>query len=640
MNSETIQQLVFECGMQMSAVIVPALALLLLCGWMLFRERRTLGLPCSLGFWCLRAAALSVFVWMFLQPARVTETKLTLPTSIAIIVDNSDSMRVIDPAGEGQEVSWRLANLKADDSALRDAQVSLDSAILALDVAQSRWTQAQARLQAGFDSTLLKERFAEVAFALNRSAVRLDSPFPDQSEFTHDQNRARDFATQSGELADFVNALDWSESSADHAKKIQRSEEYLQALVDLNRLVKTWTRTVSTTIPESLPPTGSADRYAQVMQLVQETQSQVIGDSNNDLDIKRFTFNEKLTPVLSADGWATATPGQSEEADSEINQTEEKRVRSTTNLTAAIEQVVQLSHSESIRSVVFLTDGAHNAIGNESPVEVAAKRNDLSISFVPIGSLKRSRDVNLMHVAHPRSVIRGDKIIIDAFVSASGFNGQTVSLELRADDQLVDQKELSIDTDLLDLRHSFSVPTDDRDSIEFELSIKPLDGETSTANNQSIFRVGVVRDKIRVMLADRTSRWEYRYLDQLLFRDEHLEHEMILFKPRLRATGALKDDSSLPLTLEAWSKYDVAVIGDLKPDQFPVQSQESLVEFVKEKGGVAILIAGRSGMPHLFEDQPLASLLPVEKADTQARPDKYHVGVNSSGVQSGIDSPR
>ena len=99
MNTETISQLVFECGLQTPAVIVPAIALLLLCGWLLFRERFTLGLTWAFGFWCLRAIALSVLVWMFLQPARMTETKSTLPKSVAVIVDNSDSMQVIDPTG-------------------------------------------------------------------------------------------------------------------------------------------------------------------------------------------------------------------------------------------------------------------------------------------------------------------------------------------------------------------------------------------------------------------------------------------------------------------------------------------------------------------------------------------------------------
>ena len=138
----------------------------------------------------------------------------------------------------------------------------------------------------------------------------------------------------------------------------------------------------------------------------------------------------------------------------------------------------------------------------------------------------------------------------------------------------------------------------------------------------------MVQDKIRLMLAERISRWEYRYLDNLFIRDEKLEHEMILFDPRLRATGKLEINAALPTTLDAWSQYDVAIIGDLTPDEFPSQSQETLVEFVKEKGGIAILIAGRGGMPHAFEDYPLEGLLPVQKSDSVVKADKYHVGVN------------
>jgi len=121
-------------------------------------------------------------------------------------------------------------------------------------------------------------------------------------------------------------------------------------------------------------------------------------------------------------------------------------------------------------------------------------------------------------------------------------------------------------------------------------------------------------------------------LEQLFFRDEHLEHETILFAPRLRATGNLKADAALPVTVEGWSQYDVAIISDLTPDEFPIPSQESLVEFVKEKGGIAILIAGHRGMPHKFEDQPLASLLPVEKSEGEQAGGGYHVSVNPAAA--------
>ena len=633
MNSQTIEQLVFECGLQMPMVIVPAIALLLLCAWMLIRQRHELGWTWVGAFWCLRAIALAVLVWMFLQPARVTETKSTLPQSVAVVVDNSDSMQVIDPEGEGQKVRWQLATMKADELASRDAQVSLDSAIMALDVAEARWTKVQTQLQAGFDSAGIKKRFEEIAFALNRASMQLEDQFCQQWSDADDQERAREFAFQSSELAEFATDLDLTESEGNSTKRIQRSSDSLQALVDLNRLVKIWSRPVSHAVAQSLEEeTEAIDRQTQVMQLVEETDKQQSSDTQEDsLSIKRFTFDSQLTPVLSTGGWSKSSEDQQEtdvwEAKSP-EQSDESQVTTATNLTAAIEQIAQLSHSQSIRETVFITDGGHNAADTISPVEVAGKLNDVSFSFVPIGSSKRPRDLQLYHVAHPRSVIKGDKIVIEAHVSAAGFEGEKIELQLTADEELIDQKELFIDAEQMDLRHSFNVPTEEQGSIEFELKIKPLMGETSTTNNRSIFKVGVVQDKIRLMLAERISRWEYRYLDNLFVRDDKLEHELILFDPRLRATGKLEINAALPTTLDAWSQYDVAIIGDLTPDEFPSQSQETLVEFVKEKGGIAILIAGRGGMPHAFEDYPLESLLPVQKSDSVVKADKYHVGVN------------
>ena len=413
--------------------------------------------------------------------------------------------------------------------------------------------------------------------------------------------------------------------------------------MDLNRLAKTWSRSVSNTISQSLTETNvqddMADRRTHVMQLVEKTDEQHMTNvSLTGLNIKRFTFDDQLTPVLETNGWPKPmTHPDAEDAEFTIDQPDEAQVSSATNLTAAIEQIMRLAQSQSIREAIFVTDGAHNAADAPSPAEIAAKLNGLAISFLPIGSLKQPRDIQLYHVAHPRSVIRGDKILIDALVSSAGFEGETINLQLLADGELVEQKELFIDADQLDLRHSFQVPTKQRvkESIEFELVIEPLEAEASKTNNRAIFRVALARDKIRVMLADQKKRWENHYLEGLFFRDKHVEHEKILFAPRLRATGKLEEDGALPTTVEAWKQYDIAIIGDLTPEEFPVQSQESLVEFVKENGGVAILIAGSDGMPHRFEDQPLASLLPVEKSDTDQPgfdADEYQVRVNPAAA--------
>ena len=632
MNTETIQQLVFECGLSTLTVLVPALALLLLCAWFLFQERKHLGAIWAFAFLALRAIALAVLVWMFLQPARVTETLSTLPQSVAMVVDSSESMSVVDPAGEGQGIRWQLSGLQEGEADLREAQTAIDSALIAIEVAQSTWMTAQETLQSSNDAEATQRGFREVAFALKRASTQLSENFCKHWSVASDQSRAEEFSVELLELADFASEIDLDSSGEEANNQIQLLQQHRNELADLNRLAKTWGRSLESAIADRLTDHGAGDnRRTQVMQLVSDTEQKKPIASQAHLSIKRFTFDDQLTPVLSTTGWETgntANPSTVTSEDDRLDQPDAENVSGRTNLTAAIEQMVQLADGQSIRNAVFLTDGAHNALDTVNPVEIAGKWKNLAISFVPIGSLKRSRDLELYHVEHPRSVIRGDKILVEALVSTTGFDGKTFNLQLWADEKLVQQKSISIDGDQVDLRHSFMVPTEAPGSIEFELTIEPLEGEISAANNTAIFRVGVVRDKIRVMLADRISRWEYRYLDQLLFRDKHLEHEMILFDPRLRATGKLKMNAAIPANLEEWTQYDVAMIGDLTPDEFPEDAQEAFVDFIKEKGGIAILMAGRSGMPHAFEDQPLFDVLPVEKAQEEQNWDQCYVKVN------------
>ena len=636
MNTQTIEQLVFECGLSTPTVIVPAIVILLLCAWFLFQERKHLGAIWASFFWVLRAMALAVLVWMFLQPTRLTETKSTLPQSVAVVVDNSQSMSVVDPTGEGQAIGWQLTGLKEDQANLRESQTAIDSALIAIKVAQSTWMAAQENFQASNDAKATEESFKEVAFALKRASTQLSERFCKHWSATSDQDRAEEFSIGLMELADFAQDVKFSSSDSDSNEQVQLLQQHQNELADLNRLARTWGRSLESAIADRLTDDGNgADRQTQVMHLLTESEQKTPVTSQANLNIKRFTFDEQLTPVLSKTGWDT---GDSENPSSAISENEGfdidrpkgEKVSKMTNLTAAIEQVVQLAGSQSIQSAVFLTDGAHNALDTVNPVEIASKLNNVAISFVPIGSLKRPRDLQLYHAEHPRSVIRGDKILVEALVSANGLDGETVELQLWADEEMVGEKSLSIDGDQIDLRHSFTVPTEKvvPGSIEFELKIEPVEGEISVANNRTLFRVGVVRDKIRVMLADRISRWEYRYLDQLLIRDKHLDHEMILFDPRLRATGKLKINNAMPTTVDQWSQYDVAMIGDVTPEQFPKGAQEAFVEYVKEKGGIAILMAGRSGMPHSFEDQPLFEVLPVEQAQGTQDWDQYHVKVN------------
>src|SRR5207302_729410 len=82
--------------------------------------------------------------------------------------------------------------------------------------------------------------------------------------------------------------------------------------------------------------------------------------------------------------------------------------------------------------------------------------------------------------------------------------------------------------------------------------IEPVEGELSSDNNERDFEVNVTRNDIKILLADEFPRWEYRYLTQLFRRDDKVQCDELLFRPRIIATGRREASKSVPTTVDAW----------------------------------------------------------------------------------------
>jgi hypothetical protein len=134
-----------------------------------------------------------------------------------------------------------------------------------------------------------------------------------------------------------------------------------------------------------------------------------------------------------------------------------------------------------------------------------------------------------------------------------------------------------------------------------------------------------------VLLADGVARWEYRYLNQLFRREEHVQFDELLFFPRPVGTGDLAARREFPRDVEGWARYDVVILGDIGPRQLSAQSQQALDEFVRTRGGNLILVSGPNSMPAAFAGDPLMELLPVEMAKDVVRQQGYSLRLTEEG---------
>ena len=370
-------------------------------------------------------------------------------------------------------------------------------------------------------------------------------------------------------------------------------------------------------------------RRAKAARALDQLESELGDDLSETVRIQRYRFDRTAMPVAVDAGWVSAlespqlTPDavandtvSTASADPAVAKAQNSNAGPATNLSAVFDQLANGQAGGSTRLAVVLSDGRHNDVDAPAPQEVAAKLTDVPIYVVPIGNSVLQRDVLLHRVEAPSTVAEKDSAVIDIIVTGFDCEGQSAAVVLRHEGREVDRKPIEFTGNRSDYRVRFMVPAKELGWQEYIVEVEPVEDETNTANNYQPVSFEVVRDRVRVLLADSVARWEYRYLNQLFRRDQHVEFDELLFYPRVHGTGKLADRPEFPRDLEAWSRYDVVILGDIGPKQLSAASQQALTEFVRTRGGNLVLIAGQNSMPAEFQNQPLIELLPVEASQS------------------------
>jgi len=626
---ETSHRLSWQGSLTLTQAIVIGVVLLLLSGIALWGESRLTGRRSVLVFWPLRIAVLALVLWMLLEPTDTTVERRTEHKSLAVIADTSGSMEIVDAADGPADARWAAA-----------LQPAGDTAIALCDRLQLAAGETHARLQAA-------EEFMTLPRAGTRLRAELDSAQRacERTQKLLEQLEAASLpgngATQVDALAEIVRddvtpALQ-SLLADDGAESPQARAATLRALdAKAEQVVSQARRLVSMTVDAAatdvkLPDTGQTSaqrsRRDKVQGLLQAAESTWLGDAGKEARIQRWTFDADMRPVATED-WRQSQDvvpvAQIDEAAPPL-----------TNLTVLLEQVGRSAAGDRLEAVVLFTDGRHNAPGARDPLEVAGSLGNLPVYVVPVGDDRLLRDVLVHHLEAPRAVSKEDKIRFEALVTAIDCEGERIKVELIAKDQfeneeVVDSHDFTPGDARIDEPVTFSAQRDTVGRYEFLVRARPVADEASPNNNQEGVSVDVVESEISVLLADEAPRWEFRYLSRLFERDEHIEYDQLLFQPAPAGTGRLADSLQLPSRLEEWSRYRIVILGDIAPAQLPRNSQESLRDFVTERGGTLILIAGTHAMPDAYAGQPLAELLPV-KSDAPGSGGTYSVAVTAEG---------
>jgi hypothetical protein len=299
-------------------------------------------------------------------------------------------------------------------------------------------------------------------------------------------------------------------------------------------------------------------------------------------------------------------------------------------LSRAIEQALSRSSGRQVSAVVLLTDGRTTDPPDRNLIR-RLQTEGVTVSSVMLGADVAVGDTAITVVQAPRRAFSKDIVPVEATIERRGPARTRASrLELvdTATGTVLDFAELPAGTNVADevapqrdtvqLVASPSTTGDARWEVRVSDSLvanTPNDQQTTRdllpVNNRRAVPITLVDRPMRVLYIDGYPRWEYRYLKNLLQREQTIESSvMLLSADRDFAQEGNTPIARLPRTREEFERFDLIVIGDIPATFFTGEQLMEMKRAVAERGTGLAWIGGSRSTPRTWHGTTAEELLP------------------------------
>jgi hypothetical protein len=291
-------------------------------------------------------------------------------------------------------------------------------------------------------------------------------------------------------------------------------------------------------------------------------------------------------------------------------------------------------------ALLLLSDGQTTDGEPLAKAAELATRKGVPIYAVGLGSPEPARDLELADLLVDDVVFVDDIVRFQAKLISRGFEGQKVAVVLKelppgSTDpkaaKVLETAEVSAPADGQPRRVELIHRPKETGERSFVIEIEPRPRELQVQNNRIERSVTVRKEKLKVLLVDSEPRYEFRYLKNFLEREPTIELGVVLFSSD--PEYGEQDRSALltfPASKEDLFAYDVILFGDTDAGFLSQSQMKNMGEFVTEKGGGVLFIAGELFDPLSYRGTPLELLLPIELSESR----------NPAAVGQPIDSFR
>ena len=245
---------------------------------------------------------------------------------------------------------------------------------------------------------------------------------------------------------------------------------------------------------KSITIEDGTDRVKTINNLIKQVRSSSLNDES-----RYFSFGTSVRPVKE---------------DSLVNLNFSETTSDFTKIFLNINQT-----ENNISSITIISDGV---ITEGSTPIYRAEKTGIPVFTVGIGDSTRKNDIEIKNVINNEFIYAETPTKILATVLNKGFSGKASQISLFENSQLIEQKSFVLDNSGV---NSVSFDYTPKQSGEKKLTLKvnSHDGESTFLNNQKVFYINVLSNKINVLLIAGSPSADLTFIKNSLSSDNNLK---------------------------------------------------------------------------------------------------------------------
>ncbi|MEZ5419378.1 MAG: glutamine amidotransferase [Vicinamibacterales bacterium] len=288
-----------------------------------------------------------------------------------------------------------------------------------------------------------------------------------------------------------------------------------------------------------------------------------------------------------------------------------------TRLAAALDQARRQLAGVPLAGLVVVSDGADTTGDAIEPPLTALKAAGVPVFAIGVGRDQAEKDIQVGRITAPRTVLAGTTLLLDAVVTAHGYAGQALTLDVLDGGTLAGSQGFTAggDGQPVTVRVRFSAL--DPGPRVFTFRVTPQPGELLEENNVREVLIDVRDRREKILYFEGEPRFEMKFLRRAVTDDKQVQLVVLQRTADNKYLRLEVDDpdelvGGFPKTRDELFAYRGLVLGSIEAAAFTGDQLAMLAEFVDKRGGGLMMLGGpRSFSEGGYAGTALGDTLPV-----------------------------